>query len=98
MAFFMLLNTKHKFKKIDGQIVIYEEPTPKRSLKLNISIHKYIFDQQSVQQLINVSIFNTETYTGNLSNNFGFYSINLLARTVDLTALLMAFNARSTSL
>lgn len=87
-------NTNLKFKEIDGQIVIYEEVAQKHSSKQKLTIHGYILDQQSGERLINASVFNTETYTGTISNNFGFYSITLPAGNVDLSASYMGYGSQ----
>ena len=68
-----------RFKEVGGKIVLYKTTSKK------ITISGYISDEKTGGKLINANVVDIGTYTGTISNAYGFFSLTLPSGTAELT-------------
>ena len=72
----LLKDTKLSFKVIAGKVTIFEIEKPKKKSE-RVTIHGYIFDDESGEILIGAAIWDSKSKQGCATNSYGYYSLTL---------------------
>ena len=86
-------NTSLTYKVVGSTISIYSTSEK----KTNQTIHGYIYDKNTGEALIGATIYESNTYKGAFSNEFGFFSFTLPSGKYDLNISFLGYSNQKIS-